>query len=466
MKTKVIYKVMSMLLTVVLIITIVSSSGSYAVSTPLKLTKDDVKKLVLEYSPVIKSLEKSQKDLVKDFSKLSDQLSGMRTLYGLLPRYKQLYNQYVLLAAIPGYYSYLDLEVGKKFHTITDAAYDTSLAALKLVNINLEAAIALSTNMKVDDYLEYKTYAPQFALLGITNPNLSNIQEYETFVSPTVIAPMSMQTGVVNLGVAIDSTKAALASGAMTLYDTLILLESYLDLQERSYAMAINDTKTAKKKYDAGLSSLLAYKTAQNKEAIAQLNRDSMARQVDNLMMQFNVMMGLNVTTQLELTSAIEKTKFLDSLDSYIAKALKERNEVKTLSNNRQNSSFQFDKIKEFYSPSNAVYKIAEAELKDKDLEKEQLILQISLEINKAYINVLEKEDAMAIKKASMDDAIRQHKELEKSIELGFVTADVLLGLDLLVTQATNDYYASNRDYIAAYAALQGASSIGPAYKN
>jgi len=80
-------------------------------------------------------------------------------------------------------------------------------------------------------------------------------------------------------------------------------------------------------------------------------------------------------------------------------------------------------------------------------------------------MNVLEKEEAMNLKKASMEDALRQYKELEKNVELGFVTADVLIGLDLMVTQATNDYYMANRNYISAYAALEGASSIGPAYK-
>jgi hypothetical protein len=456
------YKLVAVSSAIVIFVTLLASSGTIAESTPLKLTKEDAKKLVLEYSPIIKGLEKSQKDLAKTFTELSDSMEGLRTLYGFLPRYKHLYNLYQSSIAIPNYQIYLETLAVTQPENM-EAVITTLFGTYP----NLIAATQPdSPNMKIPEYFEYQALKPQFALLGIINPNLSNSQEYEIFVSPLVVTPMNVQTGVLNLTVALESTKAGLASGATTLYNTLIMLEGFLELQEKSYAMAVNDTKTAKKRFDIGRLSQLDYSIAQNKEAIARLHRDSMRRDVENLTMQFNVMMGLKVSTKLELTESVEKVRQLNSLDSYVIKALKERNEIKTLNNNRQNTEVQFEKIKDFYSSSNPVYKIAEAELKDNDREKQRLVQQITLEIHKAYLDVIEKEAAMEIKKASMEDVLRQHKELKKNVELGFVTSDVLLGLDLLVIQATNDYYTANRNYIAAYAALEGASSIGPAYKN
>lgn len=452
-----IYKNTLRLLSIVLLMTLLASSGSIAETKPLKLSKEDAKALVINYSPIIKGLEKSRNDLVRSFSSLNKNLSGLQTLYDYLPQYKQLYNLYQQMVLIPDYVGYLQIAI--LGNVVNTTAYVTAHPALA-------APIADPNNMTVIQYGTFVSLQPQFALIGITDPNLSSAQEYELFISPLRSSTMSMQTGVMNLGIAVDSTKAALKSGVETLYDSVILLEGYLELQEMSYTMAKSDFETASKKYKSGLISKAALETAENKQRIAVLNRDSMLREVDNLKMRLNLMLGLDVTTVLELTTTNVINPTLGSLDEYISQGLEARNEMQTFKNDHQNVTYQFTLIKGYYSPSSPTYKVAEAEVKDSEYKKLQLEQQITLEINKAYLDAIEKEHEMILKKAVMNDAINQRKDLEKSIKLGFATSSTLNGMDLFVTQATNDYYTASRDYHAAYIALQNASSIGPAYQN
>lgn len=452
-----IYKNTIRLLSIVLLVTLLASGGSIAETTPLKLSKEDAKSLVINYSPVIKSIEKSRNDLVRSYSSLNKNLSGLQTLYDYLPQYKQLYNLHQQMLLIQYYEEYLKLAIQGNVAITNQYVAD---------HPSLIAPISDSTNMTPVQYGTYLTLKPQFALIGITDPNLSAAQEYELFISPLRSSTMSMQTGIMNLGIAVDSTKAALKSGVETLYDSVILLEGYLELQEMSYTMAQSDYETASKKYKSGLISKITLDTAENKEKIAKLNRDSMLREIDSLKMRLNLMLGLDVSTVLDLTTTNVIKPTLGNLDEYIQRGLEERNEMLTFKNDHQNLTYQFSLIKGYYSSSSPTYKVAEAEVKDSEFKKIQLEEQITLEINKAYLYAIQKEHTMVLKKAVMEDAIRQHKDLEKSIKLGFATSNVLIGLDLLVTQATNEYYTANRDFHAAYIALQNASSIGPAYQN
>lgn len=452
-----IYKSISFFISVVLVITLLCTGGSYAESVPLKLSKEEAKNLVVTYSPILKQLEKSKTDLVMNYSSLNKSLSGLKTLYDYLPRYKVLYNLYQQMRLIDKYDQYLALAIQGNIAVTTQFLAN---------NGDVAVAVADPSNMTVEQYGEYLVLAQQFALISISNPNLSPAQEYETFISPLHASTMSMQTGIMNLGITSDATKESLRFGIDTLYDTLLMLQGYQELQSMNYAMAKNNFDSAEKKYKAGLLSKTAYDKEYNKQAIAYLNMDTMNREVENLTMQLNLMLGLNITTELELTTqkVIEPT--LGSLNEYVQRGLSERSEMLINKNNYQNSVFQFGLIKGYYSSSSLNYKISEAEVSDFELEKEQLMQQITLEINKAYLNAIDKEHAMVLKKAVLEDANRQLENLKKNIKLGLVTDSTRIGLELMVTQATNDYNTARRDYQTAYNALQNASSIGPKYQN
>jgi outer membrane protein TolC len=174
-------------------------------------------------------------------------------------------------------------------------------------------------------------------------------------------------------------------------------------------------------------------------------------------------MLGQDVTTKLKLTSKVGTIKKLQPIETYLPKALKERSELRTLAYNRSGKLAEFELIEDYYSSTSATYKITQSELKAMDLEKQQLEQQIDQEIREAYLNVLEKEEAFRLKSLTMKDNQRQYKNLELNVTLGFVTRSALLGLDIMMAQGTNDYATACREYLAAVAALEGASSIGPA---
>jgi outer membrane protein TolC len=321
-------------------------------------------------------------------------------------------------------------------------------------------------NMQVDEYAEYVSLETIFSALDITDPNLTSEEEYEMFVEPIYVTTKAMETVVLNMSISIDTAEATVYNAAVSLYDNILILEGYLELQTMNYEMSQSDFANGIKKYEMGEISRADYNILENKEKIAKLNMESMARKVDNLKMNLNTLIGIDVETEVTFTSELGDTITLESIDYYTEKALKERNEILSLSNNYTAKLKEYKHIDDFFSSSSESYKIVDGELTDLELQEEQLQQQIKQEIRQAYMNVSEKEENFKIAKLKIEDAKRQYDNLKSNVKVGFVTQSKLLGLDLMVEQATEDYYAAYSDYLEAVTSLESASSIGPGFSS
>lgn len=471
LKNKLIAGVLVMGLTASAVLAPMTMSADEAV---IKLSREEVGQMAVDASATVRDLEISQQDLATQFTEMNDAMKGLQALYDLLPRYKELYNKFVTVSAIPNYTDYLGyaLAFPADIALMLNGAEDPGEALMPWVGLSdgEETALALEVvdpnNMTPAEFGEYSAYQPQFAAMGITDPNLSKEEEYDIFAYPIKGGTMAMQVGVLSMGVGIDVAEVGIASGAETLYDTILMMEGILALQEGSFQMAYSDFVNAREKYLKGQMSEMDFIMMRNKEEIARRNRDSMQRQVDNLVMSFNLMLGLDVDAQIELTTEVEQKVTLESLDFYVERGLKERNEVESFEITHGQKVSDFDLVADYFSKSSYTYKIAKAELEQMNIEETAMLMDIEQNIREAYLNVLEKEENLVIKKLAMDDADRQYKELELNVSLGFVTESTLTGIAIMKTSAINDYYTAYRDYVAAVQALEGASSIGPAYSS
>ena len=462
----------SLALAITLVLVLVTPTGSMADDSIVEVKRGTIGNQVADYSPTVKGLEISLISLSRSYMDYKESMESYEEVYDLLGTYETLDNLYESLSS--DYSTYMGLMTSGDSDNIiaaglmidgdvTDplAANPEDPDANGLTNEEeLALAVEVST-MSVASYSTYLALVSTFSALGISDPNLSKREEYDTFIYPIKVAPLAIQNGAMLMGVAVEQARAGIRNGAESLFDATVMLEGYLSLQAQSYEMAQDSLVTASKKYELGQISEVAYKQAINDEQIAKLQYQSMVRDVENLKMNLNVMLGQDVLTPLALVAEVGELQTLEPIGNYIGRALDARAEMKNNNINQDYANSQMDYIEKYLSERTIEYIRVDNELEDLKLEESYEKNAIAAEIRQAYMAVGQQEENFRISKLEMEDAIRQQSDMALNVELGYVTESMAKGVDILVTQNTNDYYKAYRDYMAALATLELASSIG-----
>lgn len=413
-------KTVLLLLSVTLSITLIGFAMNVIAKSDgevVELTKSEANGLAIENSSAIRGMDANIYDLLKAHQEMKDSIVMLKGLYALLPRYRYLY--------------YLDPS------TITP-----------------------------EEQIELEGYKYQFAMLGITSPNLTNKQVYDTFIYPIEVGPDAMLVGVLSLGSSIEAAKVGIGLGANQLYDTILAMEDIYTVLEMNYDMAVVDKESFERKYNFGQVSLMEYQKADNKMIIAELEMNKMAREIDNLMLSLKQMLGLSLDIELVLDPSIDSINVLEPLEDYLDSALTKRSEIETLKYSINAKEREFEYVKDYFSSSSNQYKITEGELETLILDLKGTEESIEKEMRSGYVDVLEKGNNLDIKAQDLELAENQLKELTKYYELGFVSEAKKDGIKMLVIQKENDYISAKRDYINALYAYELASGIGPGYSS
>lgn len=470
--------VAAMLITMTLIL----PTGSMADNSITALRRSEVGKMAQDYSPAIKSLERDKINLSQDYLDLTERLKGLQSLYDQLSTYRSLDGVYKSITS-PHYLTYIGLI--SKAANPKNPADPNIVAAGQMIDgadedptdvdkdtildengINNTAELALAADvakMTPTQYFQYQGLKSAFKAIGITDPNIGQRKEYETFVQPLEVAPAALQNGASLLGVGIKSASAGIKSGAEALFDGTLQLEGVVKLQKLNREIAEEALVTAEKKHALGQISDGAYQKAKNDARIAALNHQSIQRDYDNLKMNLNALLGREVTSAIALMEEDGPTPDLAPVEAYIAKGLKERSELRNIGFNTSNKEKELVQVEKYLGKSAIEYKRAKGLLEDYALDKAYQEKAITAEIMKAYRNIAVQKQNLTVKKLAKDDALRQQKDMALNVSLGFVTEATAKRIDLLVTQATNEYYAAYRAYESAVAALELSSDIGRA---
>lgn len=449
----------------------------------VSIDREDVGSMALAYSPTVKGLELTYIQLSQDYRDYKESIEDFEELYDQFGSYQSLDAYYNAMS--PNYKTWLaasaavisdptDTAAALALSELTDGDTDMSGdpgfpdvdgADGNSLTHSEEMALLAETEMKgvmsLADYMAYTGLKSAFSALGITGPSLSNQAEYDTFIYPIYVVPKMLQSGAMQMGVAVDQAAAGIAFGAESLYDATLMMEGYLALQALGYELALDDQEAAEKKYALGQISEVALEQAVNDAGIAELNLASMERQVKNLEMQLNVMLGQAVQTPLALVSEVGVVKDLESVDYYIERGQEDRAEMRNNEINEWYNESLIELVDKYLGDNKIEYIRADNALKDLKIEKTYEMKHIEADVRQAYMAVLQCEEDLRIKKLEKEDALRQQRDMQLNVSLGFVTETMAKGIDVLVTDASEAYYKSYRDYLAAYNALNLQSTIG-----
>lgn len=459
----------------------------------LQLTREEAKEILINDSNVLRSLYWTRDSLLSQYSELNDQIDGLKTLYNLLPKYRQLYdkNQEVenneelkeyaeLLLAQPTLEARLS-EIEAELLAIGDTV-DPDLLAEKAILEAEKQTIQESLNrlstldgqltdeekeslLTVEEIYELNIYETQFLMIGIDSPRLSKSTEYTTFIEPIYIMTNDFSTSIRSLELTIANTEATLVYGLDQLYTSLLTLEEINQLLEESYELKKTELAFTEKQFELGKASADDVEKAKNEMEMAQLEKNKMMRQIDSLEMNFKQMLGIENETDIVLEDRLDLIH-LQSRESYIESALENRNELGAIKNSRDAKEYEMGYIEDYFRESSYEYKIVEGELNSLELELLQNERVVEKEMMGAYSDVLLKKQAYANAVQALNQAEDRYKELEKYVVLGFATQHNLDNLRLLVIQNENAKISAYREYAHAVQSLESASGIGPAYSS
>lgn len=454
----------------------------------IELTKDEALLMAVENSSVIRDLNNSVEDMVMQYSDMKKGTKMLRQLYDLLPRYSYLFNKSEITNSTNDYKRYYELqqqmlidqprleEIEAELLVEVDMDKINALNAEKVVIIDrinelsiLETSLSEEEKANIitigEDY-ELQILKQQFAVMGILNPNISNRQEYETFIYPLEVAPNALQAGIRSMKIGVDVAKAGIVSGSEQLYNTLLTMNGFYELQIKGHKLKESQLNTISEKYKVGKATKGEADKAANDLIISSLEINKMKREIENLEMNFKMMLGLKLTAKLNFVDEQKTSKEIKILNYYIEEALKNRSDIQTIEVSLDTKKVEFEYVEDYYSRFSDSYLIIKSEINEINLEIQETRINIEKEIREAYMDVLQKEKDVDIKEKELSNMKNQIQEMERYFALGYLTQDSIDGYQMFVMQKENDYKSAVRNYNYALKAIENASMIGPGYSN
>jgi len=440
----------------------IGSNSLFAEEEVTVLTKEAFIETVLVDNHTIIGLEAQLVQLENQKESMAAVANMLAQVHGVVPRYNALGKKFIYTRSVPDYARYLSLG-GKVLLKMPIEATVAETAEYGVLDGTITPE-EKATIMTPFEYAEYLGYGDALRAFGIDTITVSPDQEYETFILPIYVGSKAITSGIESLRDGIKSARGGISVGSAQLYNTVLMFEDLLKILDLSYEVSALNYDNAQEKNEKGLISDISLKISYNDMLKAELNRNKMVRDIDNLKMNMNVMMGASPSEAFEVIAAEDEVTItkLSGLYGYTQEALVQRNEIISLNRSIDDQQFKRIFVRDLYNESDGRYVIELKRLELLKIDLEMTNDNITVEVRELYNDVLEKEQALAIANLDVQDALRQYKELAINVELGFVVESTLTKLNLLVTGAVNSAQSAGRDYLSAVDSLLGASSFGP----
>ncbi len=461
--------------------------------TEMQLTREKVMDMAVEHSNAIRDLSHQIEDMTVQFSEMKQGTSMLQKLYDMLPRFSSLLTKRSVTQANAQYARYASLqqqmmsdqprltEVNDELATlkaVTNATQEQldKIAALEAEALEINGRIneyqsidsTLTSNEKsqiitMEESYELNILETQFKSMGITG-HLTRDEEYEIFVHPIKVASYEFQTAISSMKVGLETAEAGVRMGAWQLYNTLIDMYGFYTLRVEGNQLSKNQMDDISAKYEQGKATKTEVAKAVNAWQTSSLEKAKMERDIDNLEMSLKQMIGLNLNQKIKLIDVPKVKGELKPLDYYIKGAVTNRNEIKNVEYSLDVIRNELDAVEDFYDTDSEIYELTQARLKEKEWELLETQQTIEKEIRTAYIEVKKKKELIDVKHSNLVQSKNESKELQRFIDMGFVTESMKEGLLVSLIQKENDKDAEIRRYNHALEAIEKASQIGPGY--
>ncbi|KGK90759.1 TolC family protein [Clostridium sp. HMP27] len=301
-------------------------------------------------------------------------------------------------------------------------------------------------------------------MFGGNPPNYTPKEEFNMFIKNRDFVWYSVDKEIKKLDLSKEAAAESIKNSVAELYDNIVQLKSAINLQNNVY-------NNQKREYNNLVIKVSQGQISETEKIIAEaeLNKlklqiGSITRTKESLEMALKKLLGESLTRRVNIEGQYISLESIPNIESLVNNALSKRSEIKSAQIDINVKEREFDIAKGYLKSEDNDLKKIESEVVQKKLILNNVENNIKSEINKAFLEVQEKEIIIDLNKAKLENNKKQLELMEQRYKQGIIPMSTILNFNLAILSAEMEYQNSMLDLNKSINKLKSASEIGPSY--
>ncbi|MBM7870507.1 hypothetical protein JOC70_001992 [Clostridium pascui] len=311
------------------------------------------------------------------------------------------------------------------------------------------------------EFVKIEVYKRMF---GGKPPNYTAKEEFNMFIKNRDFVWYSVDKEIEKLDLSKEAAAEGIKNSVAELYDNIVQLKDAINLQENVYS-------NQKREYDNLVIQVNQGQVPETEKIIAETELNKLKLQIDpikrnkeNLEMALKKLLGISLTRSVSIEGQHISLESIPSIESLVNSALSKRSEIKSAQIDINVKEREFDIAKGYLDSEDNELKKAESEVAQKKLILSNVENNIKSEINKAFLEIHEKESIIGLNKAKLENKKKQLGLMEQRYKQGMIPMSTVLSFNLAILSAEMEYQNGMLDLNKSINKLKSASEIGPSY--
>lgn len=310
-------------------------------------------------------------------------------------------------------------------------------------------------------FVKIEVYKRKF---GGSPPNYTAKEEFNMFIKNRDFVWYSVDKEIKKLDLSKEVATESIKNSVAELYDNIVQLKDAINLQENVYNNQKREYDNLVKKVNQGQASETERITAETELNKLKFQISSIKRTKENLEMTLKKLLGVSLTRNINIEGQHISLESIPSIESLVNNALSERTEIKSAQIDINVKERELDIAKGYLNSEDSELKKAESEVVQKKLILGNVQNDIKSEMNKAFLEVQEKESIVGLNKAKLENNKKQLELMEQRYKQGIIPMSTVLSFNLAILSSEMEYQNSMLDLNKSINKLKSASDIGPSY--
>lgn len=434
-------------------------------NTVLNLTKEKAVEMALSNQDNFQKLNTLSKNMGIQLDTALDLKEKMQETLDYIQEYKKLYSRKQKINDNSSY------ELRQQLILLNEKNPKNSEDEEAIKKLEEEIANNPLSEEEEKEWEEIKLLPGQFVkmqaykkMFGETPPRYTEKEEFNMFIKNRDFVWYSVDKEIEKLNLSKEVATESIGTSVVELYDNIVQLKDAVNLQENAY-------NNQKREYDNLVIKVNQGQVSETEKIIAETELNKLKLQIgstkrtkDNLEMTLKKLLGVSLIRSVNIEGQHISLELIPNIESLVNNALSKRAEIKSAQIDINVKEREFDIAKGYLKSEDNDLKKAESEVVQKKLILSDVENNIKSEINKAFLEVQEKESIVGLNKAKLENNKKQLELMEQRYKQGIIPMSTVLSFNLSILSAEMEYQNSMLDLNKSINKLKSASEVGPSY--
>lgn len=310
-------------------------------------------------------------------------------------------------------------------------------------------------------FVKIEAYKQMF---GGSPPNYTPKEEFNMFIKNRDFVWYSVDKEIKKLDLSKEVAAEGIKNSVSELYEGILQLKDAVNLQESVYS-------NQKREYDNLVIKVNQGQVSETEKVIAEIELNKLKLQIDstkrtkyNLEMTLKKLLGVSFSKNITIQGEDISLGAIPNKEDLINSALSKRLEIKGAKIDIDVKEREFDITKDYLGSEDPELKKAEQEVAQKKLLLNNTESAIKEEINKAFLEVQEKERMVNLNKIKLENNKKQLELMKKRYNQDLIPMSTVLSFSLAILSGEIEYQNSIVDLNKSISKLKLAADVGPSY--